>query len=289
MGFTDVIDCEITGVVCSVMQLEDPTNVHFSLPNDMTSAQTHRDNACQMNFVESSQSDDSIVFLSEEKVRSVNVFSSEKLLTDTVRRKICRELDLDFVQENQQSNKSFLEIENTTFHCQNIKGDGNCLFRAVSYCVTGSEDNHGAIRQATCKYLLENEGNFKSLQRNVNISMNEYMQISHMNENGTWATEMEIIGIAAMLKINVYTFSFGQWLLFDGRRVNSEFVNNRGSIYLHHLNENHYNVISTKCKGLLCNEQPCRDLTATENETHRRRLDKKKQKYWLDPSTERLS
>ena len=63
MGFTDVIDCEITGVVCSVMQLEDPTSVHFSLPSDMTSAQTHTDNACQMNFVESSQSDDSIVFL----------------------------------------------------------------------------------------------------------------------------------------------------------------------------------------------------------------------------------
>lgn len=289
MGFTNVVECEITGVVCTMTQVEDDTSIDFVLPDDMISAQIHeRDNSRQSNFVEISQRDDSIVFLSEEKARSPNVFSSDELLTEIVRKEICKELDLVFTDKEQHSNMSIIEIDGTKLHCRNIKGDGNCLFRAVSYCVSGSEDNHDAIRQATCRHLLENECVFESLQRNVNMSMNEYLQMSHMNESGTWATEMEIIGIAALFKINVYTFSFGQWLLYSGRHLNSEFVNNRGSIFLHHLNGNHYNVISMKCKGLTCNNQPCGDALAKENERLRKRLDKKKQTYWLDPEYRKI-
>ena len=251
---------------------------------DRVSAQAHeRDNSPHNDFVEISQSDDSIVYLLEEEGRSLNIFSPEQLLTEIVRKEICQELELVFTDKEQHFTKSILEIDGTKLHCQHIKGDGNCFFRAVSYCVSGSEDNHEAIRQATCKHLLENSSVFESLQRNVNMSMNEYMQMSHMNETGTWATEMEIIGVAALLKINVYTFTSGRWLLYSGKGVDSEFENNRGSIYLHHLNGNHYNVISTKCKGLSCNDQPCGDFLATEKETLKKRLDKKKQKYWLDP------
>jgi hypothetical protein len=34
-----------------------------------------------------------------------------------------------------------------------ILGDGNCLFRALSYCLTSSEDNHAALRMLLVQYV----------------------------------------------------------------------------------------------------------------------------------------
>ena len=136
-------------------------------------------------------------------------------------------------------------------HTRDIKGDGNCFFREISCCVPKSENNHEEIRQATCSFMLENENMFKSLQRNMNISMNEYLQRSNTRESGTWATELEIIAVATMLKINIYTYSTGRWLLYSETLVNHDCTNNRESIFLHHINENHYNVVSEKCQNSL--------------------------------------
>ena len=34
-----------------------------------------------------------------------------------------------------------------------IRGDGNCQFRAVSFCLYGSEDYHPAVRRAAVSYM----------------------------------------------------------------------------------------------------------------------------------------
>lgn len=110
--------------------------------------------------------------------------------------------------------------------------------------------------------------------------MNDYMIMSKMTESGTWATELEIFGVASLLNIDVYTFSCGQWLLYSGRQVYGEGAIKRGSIFLHHLNDNHYNVVS---KEKLCKEvhSECRRFHKIEN--YRRRLVEKKEKYRQNP------
>ena len=35
-----------------------------------------------------------------------------------------------------------------------IEGDGNCLFRAFSYIITGSESQHMAVRQAIIRHMI---------------------------------------------------------------------------------------------------------------------------------------
>lgn len=174
-----------------------------------------------------------------------------------------------------------MEIAGKKLQCQQVKGDGNCFFRAVSYCVFGSEENHEQIRQATCRYLLKNEYQFKSFQRNVGISMNDYLIMSKMTESGTWATELEIFGVARLLNIDVYTFSCGQWLLYSGRQVYGESAIKRGSIFLHHLNDNHYNALSMVCKDNKEVHSECRGFPKMEN--YRRRLVERKEKYRQNP------
>ncbi|CAI6376359.1 unnamed protein product [Macrosiphum euphorbiae] len=36
---------------------------------------------------------------------------------------------------------------------KNIVGDGNCLYRSLSYWITGDEDYHFAIRQHVCEIV----------------------------------------------------------------------------------------------------------------------------------------
>ena len=36
---------------------------------------------------------------------------------------------------------------------KHIRGDGNCLFRSFSYLITGSEDEHDAVRAAIVSYM----------------------------------------------------------------------------------------------------------------------------------------
>ena len=37
---------------------------------------------------------------------------------------------------------------------KHIRGDGNCLFRSFPYLITGSEDEHDAVRVAIVSYML---------------------------------------------------------------------------------------------------------------------------------------
>ncbi|CAI6376120.1 unnamed protein product [Macrosiphum euphorbiae] len=57
----------------------------------------------------------------------------------------CRALKLDFKQSLETELK--IKILNHPCAIQNIIGDGNCLFRALSYAVTGTEEQHLFIRQ----------------------------------------------------------------------------------------------------------------------------------------------
>ncbi|KAK3100323.1 hypothetical protein FSP39_018128 [Pinctada imbricata] len=62
-----------------------------------------------------------------------------------------------------------------------------------------------------------------------------------MHQNGKWATEFEIIVSAHLLKCYIYTFSDGKWLVYKPPGTEQDRI--RGSIYLDHVNGNHYNVV----------------------------------------------
>ena len=252
MGNANFVECEITGVVCSMMQLRSSLRTESIEQKVNFEGLKHVDlSECHSNFSEIIESVESVEYLSEGKAPLLNVLSLEEKLGESGQRQICQELNLIFSEETHDSNTRIIEIEGTKMHTRDIKGDGNCFFRAISCCVPKSENNHEEIRQATCSFMLENENMFKSLQRNMNISMNEYLQRSNTRESGTWATELEIIAVATMLKINIYTYSTGRWLLYSETLVNHDCTNNRESIFLHHINENHYNVVSEKCQNSL--------------------------------------
>ena len=95
-----------------------------------------------------------------------------------------------------------------------VIGDGNCLFRSISFLLTGSEDMHIVLRNMISIFINENTIHFHVHP--------EYISLSHMRENGIWGTETEIFAFASLLRSSIYVYSsvgtrnnMPRWLRFE--------------------------------------------------------------------------
>ena len=101
----------------------------------------------------------------------------------------------------------------------NVKGDGNCLFRTFSYMITGTEDQHLAIRSAVVQHMLciphlligngtDGEPNAINLLCHPRIyeSVEQYISSTRMDHSGTWGTNVEMLVLAHKLNTPVYCY-----------------------------------------------------------------------------------
>ena len=123
---------------------------------------------------------------------------------------------------------------------ENIVGDGNCFFRAVSQAACGTQKHHRKIRLAIVKHLKANGGIFRSEYS----SMEEYLTVSKMAYVGSWATEVEIQAAADFFGVS-HTYCDGRWLEYSCKYRPFSYQ----GIYLENCNGNHYETV-------VCVQQP---------------------------------
>ena len=89
-----------------------------------------------------------------------------------------------------------------------IAGDGNCLFRTFSFILTGSEDQHMAVRQAILDHMVRT-AHLLLFQhtRSSHTSVQSYIASSEMDHFGIWGTETEILALAHMLQTDIYSYN----------------------------------------------------------------------------------
>ena len=125
-----------------------------------------------------------------------------------------------------------LDLEQYAPKIRRVRGDGNCLFRALSVAVTGYETAHAKIRQLICSHIelfgtLDNSGDGS-----------RYLEESGMSEETTWGTDIEIYAAAQVLTTDIYVYhkygSQRKWLLFPcislgsfAKKVHSIYLDNR--------------------------------------------------------------
>ena len=127
------------------------------------------------------------------------------------------------------------------FSYVSIVGDGNCLFRSLSYAITGNQDTHGAIRQRICDYLLT-----PNLPRNLRLALTGIdipSYVAGMRSNAVYGTLIELLAFSHMERrpiIVYYTNASGQYL--------SEVYNPhyRSPVIYLHLSNEHYTVLAPK-------------------------------------------
>ncbi|XP_064617311.1 uncharacterized protein LOC135481415 [Liolophura sinensis] len=161
-------------------------------------------------------------------------------LTDEDQSLMCRKLELQKLPElDALGSSSFLGEPCTT---KKIKMDGNCFFRALSFAISGTEENHRRLRLLTVKHLLENSRLFSPYLRDGHVTVERYVQSSRMKYLHTWATEVEILAASDMLQTDIYTHS-DSWLLFSKSQAQEQMNNSTRAIYLHHVSGCHYDVV----------------------------------------------
>uniref|UniRef100_A0A914UNQ7 OTU domain-containing protein n=1 Tax=Plectus sambesii TaxID=2011161 RepID=A0A914UNQ7_9BILA len=94
---------------------------------------------------------------------------------------------------------------------QNIRkniADRNCLFRAFSFCLTGSESHHLTVRRVLCDYMEFYPSTWQPLVGACTVS--EYLDRG-MRTSGIgrehWGTEIEILAFADMFNCMIYVYN----------------------------------------------------------------------------------
>ena len=154
------------------------------------------------------------------------------------RKKIARLFNLTVYKTQYFGKKGNLNIPG---HVYVTRGDGNCYFRAISYIITESEENHHVIRNRVVQFMCGTISDI--LQKYLNQSVNNYVNLSAMARNGV-ATDAEIMATASLFEhdIVVYTKSGDslEWLTFPSSITLTD--TSMTELYLENLSE-HFNVV----------------------------------------------
>ncbi|GMR42825.1 hypothetical protein PMAYCL1PPCAC_13020 [Pristionchus mayeri] len=154
-----------------------------------------------------------------------------------------------------QSNLCKISAEPRLADIKDIDGDGNCLFRSLSWWVTGSEESHEQMRQQIVNFMCKFPDDFGS---RMSGNGKKYTKESNdrMFELGEWGTHCEIYGAATLLGVDIYTYHEKRWKpyrpLFDWTAVGGHKVTRktgvnertRFGIYLSNPENFHYDVVT---------------------------------------------
>ena len=162
-------------------------------------------------------------------------------------RRLCQQLGLFY----QRANRFGRGGPNCVLSVPNLKtvrrivGDGNCLFRALSCVVTGSEGEHMAVRTAIVDHMV-NIAHLLLGAHVQQISIQAYIQDSRMSLDGTWGTDIEIFTFANLCGANVYVYDtqYGSWNVFPPTLSLTHIDASTMSVYLLHPVD-HYDVVSS--------------------------------------------
>ena len=161
-------------------------------------------------------------------------------------------------------------------HIKRIAGDNNCMFRSLSYVVTGSEDHHKAVRSKIVKHIKQCPSRIlQHIKGNIDYgdckTVSQYIKKSNMDKNGTWGSEVELLSFAHLTKTCVYSYSTGtaRWNRYSpcdlDRRITSKVV--APAVYLYHQGD-HYEVV-------LKTEANSKHVEGSKSNTYDKRMCKK--------------
>lgn len=187
----------------------------------------------------------------------------------------CRELGLEYRGPNGVDPGSIDTLLTNPTGFKSIRGDGNCMFRAISLIITGSEDQHMQVRQAIVRHmrairsstweshvstLLDSLHRVGEVTRDMDQStraesesskIDQYIADTKMDCDTTWGSEVELMVLSNLLNTAVYTYSptYKIWCKFIPSNVHGEFdvsthVDSTMSVYMRH-SVNHYDVVSS--------------------------------------------
>ena len=125
-----------------------------------------------------------------------------------------------------------------------IQGDGNCLFRALSYLITGRQSYHSHVRTKVIEHMKDIEA---ILQPHIDGNVRDYLARTRMATNTVWVTDIEILTAASLLGTDIFVYtklaSFYKWQRFPESVLVKNLQQHKGALYLKNTAGIHYDVV----------------------------------------------
>ena len=93
--------------------------------------------------------------------------------------------------------KELLIQANPQFHLQNIKNDGNCLYKAIADQLEGSQSAWEKYKNLALHNIEENTSSFEDVCKIEHQSVEQYLQKAR--KIGAWGSEIEIRAFGASM------------------------------------------------------------------------------------------
>lgn len=165
---------------------------------------------------------------------------------DTLRDDAFGGMDEMEVEEMLKAEKIFEDkLYERGMHIFKVAGDGNCLFRAVSHQLFGTDESHAELRALCVSHMQAYAKRFKLFCEDFD------RHVESMSMLGTWGTEMEIRALEEIndMLICIYSSesSFGKLqplnTNFDDFSLYDASITTAPPILLSYHGHNHYNSI----------------------------------------------
>ena len=87
-----------------------------------------------------------------------------------------------------------------------VKGDVNCLFRAVSQAVHNNQDHHAELRKQTVSHISQHRDRYGAY---VDIEMDKHLEnITHTDgHKESYGTDAEVLALAEILQTPIHVYS----------------------------------------------------------------------------------
>lgn len=89
-----------------------------------------------------------------------------------------------------------------------VLGDGNCLFRAISFVLLGDENSYDDLRATATEYMREHPEQFQDFfhPENAATDPHQYMlqEIDRLSRNGVYAGQESVVALALALGVNIF-------------------------------------------------------------------------------------
>ena len=127
-------------------------------------------------------------------------------------------------------------MKRNNFEIQKVSGDGNCLFRAVSDQVYGTDIHYDIIRQKCMDYLQVQKRFFEHF---IEGDFDEYIKIKR--KDGTWGDDIELEALSEIYDRPIEIYSGSEKPLKCFHEKNSHVDEKKVPIRLSYHGHNHYN------------------------------------------------
>lgn len=143
--------------------------------------------------------------------------------------------DLTLLLNKAQEYAFELIMNKKNFRIKKIIGDGNCLFRAISDQVYGTEDNHQIIREKCVEFIILKKNFFKDF---IDGDFDEYVE--EKKHLGEWGDDVEIEALSEIYfrPIEIYSGTTEPLKCFHEKKIKG-----KEPIRISYHGSKHYNSV----------------------------------------------